>query len=92
MKSGGNIRQGKKKKIGYSPRIHEIKKAYRKMSLVYHPDKNQDDPLASVKFIGISKAFKALTITGRDIITCRFCQETSWLAGVGFIACLVWVL
>mmetsp|Transcript_83594 Transcript_83594/g.270489 ORF Transcript_83594/g.270489 Transcript_83594/m.270489 type:complete len:665 (+) Transcript_83594:44-2038(+) len=39
----------------------EIKKAYRKHSLVYHPDKNPDDPLAASRFIQITKAYNALT-------------------------------
>lgn len=39
----------------------EIKKAYRKLSLVYHPDKNPDDPLAASRFIQITKAYSALT-------------------------------
>eukprot|EP00928_Gymnodinium_smaydae_P053380 TRINITY_DN37386_c1_g1_i1.p1 TRINITY_DN37386_c1_g1~~TRINITY_DN37386_c1_g1_i1.p1 ORF type:complete len:669 (+),score=215.27 TRINITY_DN37386_c1_g1_i1:122-2128(+) len=39
----------------------DIKKAYRKLSLVYHPDKNPDDPLAQAKFIQITKAYQALT-------------------------------
>ncbi|KAF4670401.1 secretory subunit [Perkinsus olseni] len=39
----------------------QIKKAYRKQSLVYHPDRNQGDPLANAKFIQISKAYQALT-------------------------------
>mmetsp|Transcript_69238 Transcript_69238/g.200581 ORF Transcript_69238/g.200581 Transcript_69238/m.200581 type:complete len:668 (+) Transcript_69238:123-2126(+) len=39
----------------------EIKKAYRKLSLVYHPDKNPDDPLAASRFIQITKAYAALT-------------------------------
>lgn len=38
-----------------------IKKAYRKLSLIYHPDKNPDDPAASSKFIQITKAYTALT-------------------------------
>eukprot|EP00931_Biecheleriopsis_adriatica_P076125 TRINITY_DN49874_c0_g1_i1.p1 TRINITY_DN49874_c0_g1~~TRINITY_DN49874_c0_g1_i1.p1 ORF type:complete len:674 (+),score=192.36 TRINITY_DN49874_c0_g1_i1:111-2024(+) len=39
----------------------DIKKAYRKLSLVYHPDKNPDDPLAANRFIQITKAYNALT-------------------------------
>jgi len=38
-----------------------VKKAYRKLSLVYHPDKNPDDPSAVAKFIQITKAYNALT-------------------------------
>mmetsp|Transcript_89755 Transcript_89755/g.169062 ORF Transcript_89755/g.169062 Transcript_89755/m.169062 type:complete len:704 (-) Transcript_89755:135-2246(-) len=41
--------------------ITEIKKSYRKLSLLYHPDKNPDNPLAASRFIQISKAFQALT-------------------------------
>lgn len=39
----------------------EIKKAFRNLSLKYHPDKNPDDPLAQSKFIQITKAHQALT-------------------------------
>lgn len=39
----------------------EIKKAYRKLTLKYHPDKNPDDPLATQKFILITKAYDCLT-------------------------------
>jgi len=38
-----------------------IKRAYRKLSLIYHPDKNPDDPLAASRFIQITKAYQALT-------------------------------
>lgn len=38
-----------------------IKQRYRKLSLVYHPDKNPDDPLAASRFIQITKAYAALT-------------------------------
>lgn len=39
----------------------EIKKAYRRLSVVHHPDKNRDDPAAGERFIRITKAFAALT-------------------------------
>jgi len=39
----------------------EIKKGYRKLSLIWHPDKNPNDPLAEAHFIQITKAYAALT-------------------------------
>ena len=39
----------------------EIKSAYRKLSLKYHPDKNPNDSLAMGKFMQITKAYEALT-------------------------------
>mmetsp|Transcript_46688 Transcript_46688/g.108814 ORF Transcript_46688/g.108814 Transcript_46688/m.108814 type:complete len:671 (+) Transcript_46688:80-2092(+) len=42
----------------------EVKKAFRKLSLIYHPDKNPDDPLAQSRFIQITKAYNALTDEG----------------------------
>jgi translocation protein SEC63 len=41
--------------------IEKIKKAYRKLALLYHPDRNPDNPEASAKFIIISKAYECLT-------------------------------
>ena len=38
----------------------EIKKAYRKLSLKYHPDKNQGDPECVGKFQKISEAYETL--------------------------------
>lgn len=38
-----------------------IKRAYRKLSLLKHPDKNPDDPLAVTEFIQITKAYTTLT-------------------------------
>ena len=35
----------------------DIKKAYRRKSLVMHPDKNPDDPLAVQEFIKLTKAY-----------------------------------
>lgn len=47
--------------VTHSASAAEIKKAYRRLSLIYHPDKNPDDPLAASRFIQITKAYAAMT-------------------------------
>ena len=39
----------------------EIKKAYRRLVFVYHPDKNKTDPDAGSKFANITRAYKILS-------------------------------
>jgi translocation protein SEC63 len=41
--------------------IKTIKKAYKKMSLKWHPDKNPNNPAAEAKFMMVAKAYEALT-------------------------------
>ena len=40
---------------------NDIKKAYKKLALLYHPDKNKDDINAKNKFMLINKAYETLT-------------------------------
>ena len=40
--------------------LDEIKKSYRKLSMMYHPDKNKNNPDATSKFQQISEAYETL--------------------------------
>ncbi len=44
-----------------SATLPEIKKAYRKLALLYHPDKNQNEPYAAARFTEIKEAYEVLT-------------------------------
>lgn len=46
--------------VTQSASSEEIKKAYRRQSLTYHPDRNRSDPSATGKFQNIGKAFAVL--------------------------------
>ncbi len=44
-----------------SASVNDIKKAYRKKALLFHPDINQNDPYATAQFSEIKEAYEVLT-------------------------------
>ena len=47
--------------VGKNASAAEIKKAYRKMAIKYHPDKNPDDKSAEEKFKVAAEAYEVLS-------------------------------
>ncbi len=41
--------------------LPEIKQAYRRLAMIYHPDKNKNDPYAETQFSEIKEAYEVLT-------------------------------
>jgi len=47
--------------VGKTASKEEIKKAYRKLAMKYHPDKNKGDKTAETKFKEINNAYEVLS-------------------------------
>ncbi|ORY03013.1 heat shock protein DnaJ family protein [Basidiobolus meristosporus CBS 931.73] len=55
--------------------LHQVKKAYRKLSKQYHPDKNPGDKEASKKFMELNEAYEALSDDEKRRIYDRYGEE-----------------
>lgn len=61
----------------------EIKKAYRKQALKYHPDKNPGDPKAEAKFKEVSEAYEVLSDDKKRQIYDQYGADALKGAGAG---------
>ena len=68
--------------IAKSASQEDIKKAYRKKALMYHPDRNQGNADAEKKFKEISEAYEVLSDPKKREIYDRYGKEA--LSGAGF--------
>ena len=61
--------------VSRSASAAQIKRAYRRLAVEYHPDKNQDDPDATSKFAKINNAYEALSDPEKRKLYDRYGEE-----------------
>src|SRR2546427_12951114 len=69
--------------VGRSTSEEEIKRAYRKLAVKFHPDKNPDDPYAEEKFKELGEAYDVLMDADKRAAYDRF-GHAAFEQGGGF--------
>src|SRR4029079_18825927 len=62
----------------------EVKRAYRKLAVKFHPDKNPDDPHAEAKFKELGEAYDVLIDPNKRAAYDRFGHAAFAPGGAGF--------
>src|SRR5216117_3752114 len=69
--------------VGRSANDEEVKRAYRKLAVQFHPDKNPDDPHAEEKFKELGEAYDVLMDADKRAAYDRF-GHAAFAQGGGF--------
>ena len=70
--------------VGRSATDEEVKRAYRKLAVQFHPDKNPDDPHAEEKFKELGEAYDVLMDADKRAAYDRFGHAAFAPGGAGF--------
>src|SRR5213083_3241918 len=70
--------------IGRNASDEEVKRAYRKLAVKFHPDKNPDDPHAEEKFKELGEAYDVLMDPEKRAAYDRFGHAAFAPGGIGF--------
>jgi len=70
--------------LGRNASEEEIKRAYRKLAVKFHPDKNPDDPHAEEKFKELGEAYDVLVDSDKRAAYDRFGHAAFAAGGTGF--------
>src|SRR5216117_4208681 len=70
--------------VGRSATDEEVKRAYRKLAVKFHPDKNPDDPHAEEKFKELGEAYDVLMDPDKRAAYDRFGHAAFAQGGAGF--------
>jgi molecular chaperone DnaJ len=70
--------------LGRNASEEEVKRAYRKLAIKFHPDKNPDDPHAEEKFKEIGEAYDVLMDSDKRAAYDRFGHAAFASGGAGF--------